>query len=49
MLRVDLAREVSCVLGVRCDEPEVATNGKSYNRGVIEFDRDDDTEVDWIA
>jgi hypothetical protein len=34
-------------IGIRCDEPEIATNGKSYNRGAVEFDRDDDVEPDW--
>jgi hypothetical protein len=34
-------------LGLRCDEPETANDGKQYNRGHVEFDRDEDVEPDW--
>jgi hypothetical protein len=34
-------------IGLRCDEPETANDGKAYNRGVVEFERDEDHEPDW--
>jgi hypothetical protein len=34
-------------IGLRCDEPETSKDNKSYNRGAVEFERDDAPEPDW--